>query len=188
MDRREFLKNAGLITAGVPLILTGCDIADTDSATGAIKGNDIAVLQKVVKMEGIAVASYNAAAALISTPAYLSIAQAFRDSHVTHANSVNAVLKSIGGSAVEYANESADPRVGSVTDELSVLNLAATLEFEAGDAYFKHMFESILSTTEARKALADIYPVEVQHYLTFRSALGDADATRYALFSAIKRP
>jgi len=188
MDRREFLKNAGIFTAGVPLILSGCDITESDSATGTVKGNDIAVLQKVVKMEGIAVASYNAAAALISTPAYLSLALAFRDSHVTHANTINGVLKSIGGSTVEYATEPADPRAGLVTDELSVLNLAATLEFEAGEAYFKHMFESVLSTTEARKALADIYPVEVQHYLTFRSALGDADAARYALFSAIKRP
>ncbi len=59
---------------------------------------------------------------------------------------------------------------------------------EAGEAYFKHMFESVISSVAAKKALADIYPIEVQHYLTFRSALGDPDAIKYALFSTIKRP
>lgn len=188
MDRRHFLKSAGLASVGLPVLLSGCDITETDSESGGSVKGDIEVLQKVVKMEGVAVATYNAAASLLTTPAYLNVAVAFRDSHLSHAASLNSVLKSIGGATVNFANESADPRAGSVTNELSVLNLAALLEFEAGEAYFKHLFESVIFSAEAKKALADIYPVEVQHYLTFRSALGDSDTIKYALFSTIKRP
>ncbi|MBN8705738.1 MAG: ferritin-like domain-containing protein [Bacteroidetes bacterium] len=187
MDRRHFLKSAGLASVGLPVLLSGCDITDS-STNGTVKGDDIEVLQKVVKMEGVAVATYNTAASLITTPAYLNVAVAFRDSHQSHAAYINNVLSSIGGSKIDISTSSADPRAASVTDELSVLNLAAIMEFEAGEAYFKHMFESVISSVAAKKALADIYPIEVQHYLTFRSALGDPDAIKYALFSTIKRP
>lgn len=187
MDRRHFLKSAGLTSVGLPLLLSGCDITDT-ATDGTVKGDDITVLQKVVKMEGVAVATYNAAASLITTPAYLSVALAFRDSHQSHAAYINNVLSSIGGTKIDISTSVPDSRSSTVTNELSVLNLAALLEFEAGEAYFKHMFESVISSVAAKKALADIYPIEVQHYLTFRSALGDPDAIKYALFSTINRP
>ncbi|MCA0445190.1 MAG: ferritin-like domain-containing protein [Bacteroidetes bacterium] len=189
MDRRHFLKSAGLASVGLPVLLSGCDITDSKTETeGPKEGDDIAVLQKVVKMEGVAVATYNAAAALITTPAYQSVAESFRDSHKSHAVYINNILFSIGGAQIDFLSEVPDIRASSVTDELSVLNLAARLEFEASEAYFKHMFESVIFSKQAREALANIYPVEVQHYLTFRSALGDPDAIKYALFSTIKRP
>ncbi|NUQ80288.1 MAG: ferritin-like domain-containing protein [Bacteroidetes bacterium] len=189
MDRRNFLKLSGTGTLGAGLLLAGCDILETDSRAADPSG-DINLLKKVVEMEGVAVATYQFAAAsgVLSTPVVIETAVAFMDSHRTHAVYINNVLQSLGGATVNWESVQKDPRAAGVSSESQVVSLATILEYEAAKAYFEHMFNSVLSTREAKKALADIYPIEAAHYLKYRELQGLSGITSTDLFTALGSP
>lgn len=189
MDRRAFLKLSGTGAVGAGLLLTGCDILESDSTVTDPSG-DIDLLKKVVEMEGVAVATYQFAAAsgVLSTQVVIDTAVAFMESHRTHAVYINNVLKAIGGSPVNWETVQKDPRANGVSSESQVVSLATLLEYEAAKAYFEHMFNSVLTTREAKKALADIYPIEAAHYLKYRELQGLSGITETDLFTALSSP
>lgn len=175
MDRRDFLKT-GMLGSGlvvVPAILTSCDIVDSKSSDSDVnKNSDIALLRTAAEMENVAIATYNAAAGLLSAGT-LSVAVAFRDHHTVHFDELNKALAALGASKVVYdVNKAPDSRTGSVTNEVSALQLAATLEMEASQSYFAASTGTV-GTNIAKKILIEIMPVELLHYSALKSALSD---------------
>lgn len=184
MDRRIFLKNtaAGVGVATLGSLLAACDIIDSNSDALDVAG-DISILRSAATMEGVAVATYNAAASLLS-PGTLAVAVRYRDHHIEHAIELNKVISKLGGTPINISGSSFDPRAGSVTTENQVLELAVILEFEASTAYFNHLLSGLVSV-DAKRIMANIFPIEVSHFSFLKSALGGNSADYYDIFQNI---
>ena len=168
MDRRNFLMKAaagsGLVL--LPSILTSCDIVDTSDDKDVT--NDIKILTSAAEMEGTAVATYNAAAGLLSAGT-LAVAVSFRDHHIQHAETLNNVIAKLGGAKVTYTTRPTDPNTSRVNTEAKALELATYLELQAARAYFTQVAGSLV-TPEAKQVMADILPAELAHFSLLRSA------------------
>jgi rubrerythrin len=67
--------------------------------------------------------------------------------------------------------EDPDARISSVVTELDALKLALQLEYEAATFYYQKITQDI-TTQKVRMLFANIFPMEMGHVVTFKSALG----------------
>ena len=125
-------------------------------------------------VELAAVAAYTAAAAAL-TSATLPVAEMFMGHHQQHADAFGAVA---GDKAASGPNQklvtALTPALQAVTDEMSALELAFTLENQAAYTYAAAL--TLLQDPAYAAATSTILPIEAQHAVVLGLALGKSVA------------
>jgi len=172
-SRRRFLGGAGLAGVGLaaaPVVLARGRVA-TASAP-ALDDQTIAGYAQGVELA--AVAAYTAAAAAL-TNATLPVAEMFMGHHQQHADAFGAVA---GDKAASGPNQklvtALTPALQAVTDEMSALELAFTLENQAAYTYAAAL--TLLQDPAYAAATSTILPIEAQHAVVLGLALGKSVA------------
>ncbi len=174
MDRKSFLKKAPLLGVGTGLVLTGCSTGTGNDDSGGI--DDLQILINAAQVEAQGVQTYAAAASLLSTQAYIDIANLYGSHHNDHLNTFNELIRELGGTEIVLSDFGPDERAGNLGNnpsEADIIHLAMTLELEAADAYFESSVSS-LQGPNARLRTGEIFPVEVSHFVTLKGALDAA--------------
>lgn len=171
MDRKKFLKNLPVLGAACGLSISGCSTGtgtDSNDLTG-----DLAIVTQAAEREAVAVQTYTAAAesGIITTQTVLDTAVYYRSHHMEHLALFNELVRDLGGNEVNLENASADGRVGNVTSEEDAILLAMSLELDAAQAYL-HDAVTNLRGNQAKLVMGGIYPVELAHFVTLKTALG----------------
>ncbi|MBO6524180.1 MAG: ferritin-like domain-containing protein [Balneolaceae bacterium] len=174
MDRKSFLRKVPLLGVGTGLVLTGCSTGTgTDDSGGS---DDLTILLEAAEVEAQAIQTYNAAAGLLSTQAYIDIANLYKSHHEEHLTTFNTLIQTLDGSPINLSDAGPDERagdLGSDPSEADIIHLAMTLELEAADAYFQQSVAQ-LQGTNAKLRMGEIFPVEVAHFVTLKGALDAA--------------
>jgi hypothetical protein len=185
MDRRKFIRNLSI--GALPIVggsIIGCESTNDSNPNW---GNDYNLLRDIATLEAVAIKTYQAAIdSELLTPNNLTVAQLFQQHHKDHLNAYNGALTDIDWAAKTWMDEEADSRLSTVTNELTALQLALTLEFEAAQFYHSKINEGI-ETDTIRMLFTNIFPMEVGHVVTFKTALGLDDPNgATGLFDALE--
>jgi rubrerythrin len=202
LERRSFFGIAGGALALLPIV--GCKDGDKtkDEAGGASAkaknadadaANDVVLLNKGILLEQGAVNVYKAAAGLpfiAENQDILPVAALFLSQHEQHRDSLATWVQNLGGTPAALETATTPDIPAEVLDEaldpeartLAVLKFARSLEKAAADAYFQLIVQQ-LQTDTARRAAAEILPVEAQHVAVYDLVLKAAKPVSAALFS-----
>ena len=195
MNRRNFLKSTSLIgfsaTAIGSTLISACDTSPTESV-GTLE-NDLSFVREGAQMEAVAIKSYQAAAAsgLITNQGILDAAVNFLGHHQGHLADLNRLLREFGQAEVNFNAAQPDPRVNTLgpnSTQNDVVRLAMTLEYEAGEGYFKWV-NTRLSEPKIREFFVNVYPIEVAHFIVLKGVLnggnfaGAIDNSQFKLLS-----
>jgi len=195
MNRRTFLKSTSLVglsaTAIGSTLISACDTSPTESV-GTLE-NDLSFVREGAQMEAVAIKSYQAAAAsgLITDQGILNAALRFAGNHQGHLADLNRLLREFGQAEVNLDAAQPDPRVNTLgpnSTQNDVVRLAMTLEYEAGEGYFKWV-NSRLSEPKIREFFVNVYPIEVAHFIVLKGVLnggnfaGAIDNSQFKLLS-----
>jgi rubrerythrin len=168
-ETRSYAK--GLVGVGIgAAILTALGVR----AAAAQSSPDVAAAQTAASIENLAIAVYKKAAGLpfmktIPNPAGATVVAFVTKTiqqHTDHATAFNAAATRLGGKAqtgldtVVY-NGVVVPELPKLTDPLSVVNFAATLEMVAAETYAAQT--SAVTDSQLRGTFASIMGVEAQH-------------------------
>lgn len=184
MDRKKFLTTIPLLGISSGLLFTACG-TEADFDQEDLEGDAILV-QNAAEREAIAIQTYTAAAesGLIEDQQTLDTAVLFRSHHREHLVEFNESLSVVGAEPIRTEDFGPDDRIGSVSTEEEAILLAMTLEFEAAEAYFQQLVGQ-LTGFDPRTLFANIYPVEVSHFITLKTAMGRNPAINSALFQGL---
>ncbi|MFQ3599042.1 MAG: hypothetical protein SNJ66_11985 [Chloroherpetonaceae bacterium] len=181
MNRRNFLKSTSLVglsaTALGATLLSACDTSPTASV-GNLE-NDLSLVREGAQMEAVAIKSYQAAAAsgLITDQGVLNAALRFAGNHQGHLVDLNRLLREFGQAEINLDAAQPDPRVGTLgpsSTQNDVLRLAMTLEYEAGESYFRWL-NSRVSEAKIQDFFANVFPIEVSHFIVLKGVLSGGD-------------
>ncbi|MFQ3609385.1 MAG: hypothetical protein SNJ55_12205 [Chloroherpetonaceae bacterium] len=181
MNRRNFLKSTSLVglsaTALGATLLSACDTSPTASV-GNLE-NDLSLVREGAQMEAVAIKSYQAAAAsgLITDQGVLNAALRFAGNHQGHLVDLNRLLREFGQAEINLDAAQPDPRVGTLgpsSTQNDVLRLAMTLEYEAGESYFRWL-NSRVSEAKIQDFFANVFPIEVAHFIVLKGVLSGGD-------------
>lgn len=184
MDRKKFLTTIPLLGISSGLLLTACGTEaslDDEDLEG-----DAVLVRNAAEREAIAIQTYTAAAesGLIEDQQTLDTAVLFRSHHQEHLVEFNESLSVVGTEPIRTEDFGPDDRIGSVSTAEEAILLAMTLEYEAAEAYFQQLVGQ-LTGFDPRTLFANIYPVEVSHFITLKAALGRDPAINSALFEGL---
>jgi|GEM_PF-880925 len=195
MNRRDFLKSTSLVglsaTAIGATLMQSCETSPT-SSVGNLE-NDLSLVRQGAQMEAVAIKSYQAAAAsgLITNQGILDAAVNFLGHHQGHLADLNRLLREFGQAEVNLDAAQPDPRVNTLgpnSTQNDVVRLAMTLEYEAGEGYFKWV-NTRLSEPKIREFFVNVYPIEVAHFIVLKGVLnggnfaGAIDNSQFKLLS-----
>jgi hypothetical protein len=176
MERKKFLKSLPVLGLGGGMLLAGCNTTsstDIGSGENELEGDAQLVFQ-AAERDAIAVQTYNfAAGSGLLSQAVLDTATVYVGHHMGHLDAFNSYLSESGEQTVNLDDYSYDERVeanGGPKSEADIIRLAMTLEFEAAEAYFSQMV-SQLEQQNTRKLFGNVYPIELAHFVTLKSAL-----------------
>lgn len=201
-NRRDLFKLGGVSILGVALLAAcGSDSADSPAVTNAAgttagstggattvpsttaatpattpanSGNlDLTLARTAASLEKLAVDTYGAAGALISTPAVLAAATMFASHHQMHLDALNGVITGAGGKAITQMNQAVydalvKPAITAAKTETDAVMLALALEEAAAQTYV--FAGGTLSTSALRSTIMTIGGVEARHAAVLRMA------------------
>ena len=175
MQRRDLLKGAGL--AAIPILggsLLSCESVNDANVSNGNWTDDYNIMKEIAQVEAVAINTYQAAidSGLLS-PQNSAVAELFKSHHTDHLDAYNQALMDKDWAPVSSTGDP-DPRISSVVTELDALKLALQLEFEAATFYYEKITQDI-STEKVRTLFANIFPMEMGHVVTFKTALGLTD-------------
>ena len=192
-SRRALLQKLGLgagAYAGKAAFAGGLGAAITGvlaTPANAQQPLDVQMLQTAASLEILAVQTYGAALGLPfikdGNPVIVKFAETTMQQHDEHGQAFNALAKELGGEKREEPNpvyaETVQKAMPSLTDPLSVVELAATLEEVAADTYLEDL--TMFEETKSIELTGSIMGVEVQHLATLQAvgALLRADAAQF---------
>ena len=192
-NRRDLFKLGGVSILGVALLAAcGSDSADAPAVTiagGTTAGStgatttvptatnsgdlDLTLARTAASLEKLAVDTYGAAGALISTPAVLAAATMFAGHHQMHLDALNGVITGAGGKAITQMNQAVydalvKPAITTAKTETDAVMLALALEEAAAQTYV--FAGGTLSTSALRSTIMTIGGVEARHAAVLRMA------------------
>ena len=201
-NRRDLFKIGGVSILGVALLAAcGSDSADSPAATNAVgttggsaaapttvpsttgmspsttapnKGDlDLTLARTAASLEKLAVDTYGAAGALITTPAVLAAATMFAGHHQMHLDALNGVITGAGGTAITEMNQAVydalvKPAITAAKTEADAVMLALALEEAAAQTYV--FAGGTLSSAALRSTIMTIGGVEARHAAVLRMA------------------
>jgi rubrerythrin len=169
-QRRGVLRNAGLLSAGVVLMLGG----QTSRAQMSNAEGDARILNIALTLEHEAINAYQlgAGSGLLQKPV-LDVAVRFQADHKAHRDTLIATIRKLGAMPVEemklehYAKQL---NAASLKSQNDVLELAARLELAATNAYLSVIpaFKEGQLAKVAGRLAAD----ETMHWALLNNALG----------------
>ena len=173
MQRRDFVKGLGI--AAVPLVgssLLSCESVNDSNTNDGNWTADFNIMKEIAEIEAVAIHTYQAAIdSTLLNPANTATAELFKSHHTDHLGAYNTALQDKDWAAVNLSDYTFDPRLADVTTELGALQLALRLEFEAASFYYEKITGDV-TTQKVRMLFANIFPMEMGHVVTFKSALG----------------
>lgn len=173
MQRRDFVK--GLSIAAVPLVgssLLSCESVNDANTNDGNWTDDFNIMKEIAQIEAVAIHTYQAAIdSTLLNAANTMTAELFKSHHTDHLNAYNVALQDKDWAAVNLNDFTADPRLAGVSSELDALQLALQLEYEAATFYYQKISGDV-TTQKVRMLFANIFPMEMGHVVTFKSALG----------------
>jgi hypothetical protein len=118
--------------------------ATTTLAGGSrVDASDLTIMRFAASLENLAVAAYEQAARLVTTPTLLALAQLFQSHHKDHAELFNGQLTANGQKAFTEPNSvllaTFKPRIDALKTEADVLRFAQELEVAAASTYFSNV-------------------------------------------------
>jgi hypothetical protein len=201
-NRRDLFKLGGVSILGVALLAAcGSDSADSPAVTNAVgttgvstgpattvpsttgmspsttaanSGDlDLTLARTAASLEKLAVDTYGAAGALITTPAVLAAATMFAGHHQMHLDALNGVITGSGGKAITQMNQAVydalvKPAITAAKTEADAVMLALALEEAAAQTYV--FAGGTLSTSALRSTIMTIGGVEARHAAVLRMA------------------
>ena len=144
------------------------------TTTAANSGNlDLTLARTAASLEKLAVDTYGAAGALITTPAVLAAATMFAGHHQMHLDALNGVITGAGGKAITEKNQAVydalvKPAITAAKTEADAVMLALALEEAAAQTYV--FAGGNLSTAALRSTIMTIGGVEARHAAVLRMA------------------
>ena len=134
---------------------------------------DLVLARTAASLEQLAVDTYGAAAALLSTVAIKDAATMFVEHHQMHLDALNGVITAAGGQPVTAKNQAVydalvQPAVAAAKTETDAVNLALQLEEAAAQTYV--FAGGALSTPQLRSTIMTIGGVEARHAAVLRMA------------------
>ena len=148
---------------------------DTSPATTAANSGDLdlTLARTAASLEKLAVDTYGAAGALITTPAVLAAATMFAGHHQMHLDALNGVITGAGGKAITEKNQAVydalvKPAITAAKTETDAVMLALALEEAAAQTYV--FAGGNLSTAALRSTIMTIGGVEARHAAVLRMA------------------
>lgn len=147
---------------------------DPPSTTAANSGEmDLTLARTAASLEKLAVDTYGAAGALITTPAVLAAATMFAGHHQMHLDALNGVITGAGGKAITEMNQAVydalvKPAITAAKTETDAVMLALALEEAAAQTYV--FAGGALSTSALRSTIMTIGGVEARHAAVLRMA------------------
>jgi hypothetical protein len=172
---------------------TGEQPAATGPSKAENEARDVELLNNGILLEQTAILAYQAAAGLpfiASDEAVMGVAKLFMGQHEEHRETLAKWVKELNGTPVDPKTAPAPQIPAAVLDEtktederkVAVLEYARGLERAAAEAYFQLVTQQ-LQTEAARRAAAEILPVEAQHVAVYDLVLKKAAPVNAALFS-----
>ena len=167
-------STAGAATT-VPSTTGAPQPTDTSPATTAANSGDLdlTLARTAASLEKLAVDTYGAAGALITTPAVLAAATMFAGHHQMHLDALNGVITGAGGKAITEKNQAVydalvKPAITAAKTETDAVMLALALEEAAAQTYV--FAGGNLSTAALRSTIMTIGGVEARHAAVLRMA------------------
>ncbi len=167
-------STAGAATT-VPSTTGAAQPTDTSPATTAANSGDLdlTLARTAASLEKLAVDTYGAAGALITTPAVLAAATMFAGHHQMHLDALNGVITGAGGKAITEKNQAVydalvKPAITAAKTETDAVMLALALEEAAAQTYV--FAGGNLSTAALRSTIMTIGGVEARHAAVLRMA------------------
>ena len=172
LTRRNVLRGGALSASAVGLM--ACAPALATGGTSAMAENDVAILNVALALEHEAIDAYQigAESGLLSD-AVLPVAVSFQSHHKEHRDALVATIEMLGGTAVaprsreEYAE---GLNVAALTSQGDVLDLAATLELGAANAYLGVI--PAFDSSDLAQVSARLAADEAMHWTALTQALG----------------
>ena len=166
----------GAASTTVPSTTGGTQPADTTGATTTATNSgdlDLTLARTAASLEKLAVDTYGAAGALITTPAVLAAATMFAGHHQMHLDALNGVITGAGGKAITQMNQAVydalvKPAIAAAKTETDAVMLALALEEAAAQTYV--FAGGTLSTSALRSTIMTIGGVEARHAAVLRTA------------------
>ncbi len=177
-DRRTFLNQASLLTAGLMVVGTASGVADAAARRPAHKaaagGGDIDILQTALALEHEGIAAYTIAAGSgLLTPDVIKVASVFLSHHKDHRDRLANLVRSAGGNPVDAKPDAEYVQalnLGALKSQGDVLTLAARLEMGATSAYVGQV--AGLKDRSLASTLASIGADEASHWAILNNAIG----------------
>jgi hypothetical protein len=134
---------------------------------------DLVLARTAASLEKLAVDTYGAAGALLTTPAILDAATMFAGHHQMHLDALNGVITGAGGKAITEMNQAVydalvKPAIDAAKTEADAVMLALALEEAAAQTYV--FAGGALSTSGLRSTIMTIGGVEARHAAVLRMA------------------
>jgi rubrerythrin len=160
-------------TTGTPTTGAPPTTAAPGTTVPAGAADDLVLARTAASLEKLAVDTYGAAAALLTTQAIKDAATMFADHHQLHLDALNGAITSAGGEAVTMMNQAVydalvEPAVAAARTEADAVNLAIELEEAAAQTYV--FAGGALSTPALRSTIMTIGGVEARHAAVLRMA------------------
>lgn len=184
LSRRHVLRGGALSATAVGLMACAPALA-TGGASDAAAA-DVSILNVALALEHEAIEAYQIGAESgLVTDAVLPVAVSFQSHHKEHRDALVATIRQLGGSAVEpqsRAEYEAGLNVASLTSQTDVLQLAATLELGAANAYLGVI--PAFDSTDLAQVSARLAADETMHWTVLAQALGQPLPTGGLTFGA----
>ena len=153
----------------VPSTTGGTQPADTTGPADL----DLTLARTAASLEKLAVDTYGAAGALVTTPAVVAAATMFAGHHQMHLDALNGVITGAGGKAITQMNQAVydalvKPAIAAAKTETDAVMLALALEEAAAQTYV--FAGGTLSTSALRSTIMTIGGVEARHAAVLRMA------------------
>lgn len=186
-DRRSFLGQAGLLSAG--LIVAGAGAGFADAATRrkgrtSSGGGDIDILQTALALEHEGIAAYTIAAGSgLLTPDVIKVASVFLDHHKDHRDRLASLVRTAGANPVNAKSDAEYVQalnLGALKSQGDVLTLAAKLEMGATSAYVGQV--AGLKDRALASTLASIGADEASHWAILNNAIGGSVPAKGFIF------
>ena len=143
------------------------------TTAGGGANQDLVLARTAASLEKLAIDTYGAAAALLTTQAVRDAATMFAGHHRMHLDALNGVITGAGGKAVTEMNQAVydalvKPAVDAAKTEADAVNLAIQLEEAAAQTYV--FAGGALSTPQLHSTIMTIGGVEARHAAVLRMA------------------
>jgi bacterioferritin (cytochrome b1) len=170
VNRRAFLRAAGVTTLGGPAVLLaacGGGGATTTTPGPTSAQSDVDILNNALNVENTAIAIYATAMKKL-TGANLGLAKQFFTQEMAHADALGKAVQKLGGTP-SLPQPSYAAAIGHPRTDADMLTLAETIETTAIAAYLDALPK--LSDPTLRQTVAAIMTSDAEHLSVLRTSL-----------------